>query len=453
MIRVVLSIMASVLVMACASAQVLPRYIRDKEIKPTYNEMVVKKYIDSINVVVDVDSVFRQTRQEETVLNNPYYYPLLLHPTLYNSPVKDVMKSTWKPSRLEVAAPLLPPATTQFGDSVEQSMLSTMMWAYTTVPWLVGTTQKDIDNAAGIRKEIIESPVKEVTHITPQREENFDLGIEDASYKVITRRPNFWKFNGRLYYSMGQNYFSSKGVQNNNTFRLETEFNINYNNSRGFSQTNNVKARLGFTSQSKDKKHKYITSDNRLEMTNQFGLKAIKHWEYTLTVSSWTPLYPKYASNSDYVTEDFLSPVTANFALGMKYSVDFKTKKRGNVFHFDATLSPLSYNTIYCDRKALRNSKGIPRKHHAYNSFGPSASINYSWNISKNISTRGNIYYYSDYHRVEARWSSTTNFTINKYLTSSLYLFPTFNDNRFVNGKRELFNIQETLSMGLTVTF
>ena len=63
--------MASVLVMACASAQVLPRYIRDKEIKPTYNEMVVKKYIDSINVVVDVDSVFRQTRQEETVLNNP----------------------------------------------------------------------------------------------------------------------------------------------------------------------------------------------------------------------------------------------------------------------------------------------------------------------------------------------------------------------------------------------
>ena len=57
MIRVVLSVMASVLVMACASAQVLPRHIRDKEIKPTYNEMVVKKYIDSINVVVDVDSV------------------------------------------------------------------------------------------------------------------------------------------------------------------------------------------------------------------------------------------------------------------------------------------------------------------------------------------------------------------------------------------------------------
>ncbi len=434
-------------------AQVLQRHLREKEAKPTYNEMVVSKYVDTIAVVMAVDSATREARQEETVLNNPYYYPLLLHPTLYNSPVKDVMKCDWKPARLGVASPLLPPANTQFGDSVEQSMLATMMWAYTNVPWLVGTTQKDIDNAAGIRKEIIESPVKEVTHITPQREEKIDLGIEDASYKVITRRPNFWTFNGRLFYSMGQNYFSSKGVQNNNTFRVETEFNVNYDNSRGFSQKNNVKARLGFTSQSKDKKHKYITSDNRLEMTNEFALRAVKHWEYTFRVVSWTHLYPKYASNSDYVTEDFLSPLTSNFALGMKYSIDFKTKKRANVFHFDITLSPLSYNAIYCDRKALRNSKGIPRKHHAYNSFGPSANLNYNWNISKNISTQGNIYYYSDYHRVEARWSSTTNFTINKYLTSSLYLFPTFNDNRFVKGKRELFNIQETLSMGLTINF
>ena len=44
---------------------------KDKEIKPTYNEMVVKKYIDSINVVVAVDSILRASRQEETVLNNP----------------------------------------------------------------------------------------------------------------------------------------------------------------------------------------------------------------------------------------------------------------------------------------------------------------------------------------------------------------------------------------------
>ena len=451
--RTGLTIIASVLIVACAYAQVLPRHLRDKEVKPTYNEMVVSKYIDTIAVVVAADSAARVSRQEETVLNNPYYYPLLLHPTLYNSPVKDVMKCDWKPARLGVAAPLLPSANTQFGDSVEQSMLNTMMWAYTNVPWLVGTTQKDIDNAAGIRKEIIESPVKEVTHITPQREEQIDLGIEDASYKVVTRRPNFWTFNGRLYYSMGQNYFSTKGTQNNNTFRLETELNANYNNSRGVSFTNRVLARLGFTSQSKDKKHKYITSDNRVDMTNQLGLRAIKHWEYTFTVSSWTHIYPKYASNSDFVNEDFLSPVNANFAIGMKYSLDVNTKKRGKVFHVDATLSPLSYNAVYCDRKALRHNKGIPGKHHAYNSFGPSVLINYSWQIAKNISTGGDIYYYSNYHRVEARIRNTTNFTINKYLTSSLFLFPSFQDDRFVNGKRELYRIQETLSMGLTVKF
>lgn len=427
--------------------------LRNREKKSTYNEQIVKKYTDSIVMLVAVDSIKATMNADDVVLNNPYYYPLLLSPTMYSQPIKDVMESPWKPSRVAEDKKYLPSAYDLFGDSVQQKMMSTLMWAYTNVPWLVSTTQKNIDDAAGIRKEAISQPVRDVTHITPQNSDHVDLGIEDASYKVVTRRPNFWTFNGRLYYSMSQNYFSSKGVPNNNTFRLETEMNANYNNQRNLTFNNNLKARLGFTSQSKDKKHKYLTSDNRVEMTNQIGLKAIKHLDYTLTLYTWTHIYPKYASNSDYVTEDFLSPVTGNLALGMKYSVNWRTKKRANVFHFDITLSPLSYNATYCDRKALRHSKGIPGRHHAYNSFGPSATLNYAWNISQNINTRGNIYYYSNYHRVEARYSSTTDFVINKYLTSSLYLYPTFNDNRFNKGKRELFTVQETLSMGLTIKF
>lgn len=450
--RIILSIIVSALTASFVSAQYSSRY-REREKKPTYNEQIVKKYIDSIAVIIAIDSIKAAMNEDETILNNPYYYPLLIHPTMYNMPVKDIMQSLWKPSRVVEDKKYLPSAYSLFTDSVQQSMTNTLMWAYTNVPWYISTTQKDIENAAGIRKEIIDQPVKEITHITPQSNEQVDLGIEDASYKVITRRPNFWAFSGKLYYSMGQNYFSSKGAQNNNTFRLETELNANYNNQKNLTLTNNVKARLGFTSQSKDKKHKYLTSDNRVEMTNQLGLKAIKHWDYTLSLYSWTHIYPKYASNSDYVTEDFLSPVSGNIGVGMKYSIDFSTKKRGKVFHVDATFSPLSYYAVYCDRKALRNSKGIPGKHHAYNSFGPSVSINYWWQIAKSIKTSGSIYYYSNYHRVEARMQNTIDFTINRYLTSSLYLYPTFNDNRFVNGKRELFNWQETLSMGLTLTF
>lgn len=165
--RIILSIIVSALTASFVSAQYSSRY-REREKKPTYNEQIVKKYIDSIAVIIAIDSIKAAMNEDETILNNPYYYPLLIHPTMYNMPVKDIMQSLWKPSRVVEDKKYLPSAYSLFTDSVQQSMTNTLMWAYTNVPWYISTTQKDIENAAGIRKEIIDQPVKEITHITPK---------------------------------------------------------------------------------------------------------------------------------------------------------------------------------------------------------------------------------------------------------------------------------------------
>lgn len=426
------------------------RHNRVKEKKPTYNELIVNKYIDSLAVVVAADSIVEDSMEEAATLNNPYYYPLLITPTMYNLPVKNVMESRWKPSRLSEVS-FMPKQQEHFADSARQSMLNIMMWAYTNVPWLISNTQRDIDNAAGIKKDILEAPVKEVTHISPHTEEPIDLGIEDASFKVITRRPNFWKFSGSLNYQMSQ-YYNSESP-NNNSFQLTTSLNANYNNQRGVSFNNNVNAWLWFTSQSKDKKHKYNVTNNRVEMTNTVGLSAVKHWDYTVKLYTWTHIYPKYSSNSDYVTEDFLSPIDSRLSIGMRYSIGWGTKKRKDVFSFSLNLAPLSYHALYCDRKALRNSKGIPGKHHAYNDFGPSADMSYNWKISKNIRAWGDAHYYSNLHYFSVYMNNWISFSINKYLSSQLYYRPDISDNYFRKGERRIFRLQESMSMGLTVNF
>lgn len=444
----------AILVFACGLTNVSAQsFFHTKGKTPTYNETIVRKYVDTLATIVTVDSIMNADSDKETTLNNPYYYPLLLNPTLYDSPINSIMKvDTGTHSRSRY----LPSAYDCFGDSVQQYMTSTMMWAYTNVPWLVGTTQNDVNKAAGIRKEIVDQPVKEVTHITPQSSETLDLGIEDASYNVITRRPNFWSFSGKVDFSMSQNYVTDnwyQGNQNNNSFSIVTDLKANYNNQRGFSFNNNLIARLGFISQRKDTKHKYATNTDKLQLISSIGISAVKHWNYSLQLNVWTQNYPKYSSNSDNVTSDFLSPVEGNLSVGMNYSIDFSTKKRKNIFHFDANIAPLSYHAKYCDRKALRNNHGIPGKHHAWNDFGPNVTMNYSWQICKNIRTTGRIYYYSNLHYVSGNYTSTTDFTINKYLTTKLYMYTIFQDNRYVNGKAEFLQFQENLSLGLTVSF
>lgn len=451
--RAILSILMSAVVVAGLSAQSFSR-VRDK--KPTYNEQIVKQYTDTLAFIKAVDSIRQAMESEETVLNNPYYYPLLLTPTLYDTPIRDVMESTWKPSRVDSLPRLLPSAYNTFSDSVRQNMTDVMMWAYTNVPWLVGNTQKDLDNASAIRKEIVEQPVKEVTHITPQREEVVDLGMEDASYKVQTRRPNFWKFSGSFRFNMSQNYVTSnwyQGDMRNNAFTLYTELNANYNNQKWLSVTNNLVCNLGFTSQHKDKNHKYATNTDQLRLTSNMGINAVKNWAYSLQLQVRTQSFPKYASNSDRVTSDFLSPVEGNLSIGMRYSVDWKNKKKATVVHFDVNIAPLSYHAIYCDRKALRSNNGIPGKHHAYNDFGPNITSNYTWNICKNVYTKGNINYYSNYHYIKVYYTSTTGFTINKYLSTTLIMNLRYEDTRMVNGKEEYLQFQENWGMGLSLSF
>ena len=76
-------------------------------------------------------------------------------------------------------------------------------------------------------------------------------------------------------------------------------------------------------------------------------------------------------------------------------------------------------------------------------------------NIWKNEQWNTRLEWFSDFKYTNIEWENTFTFTINKYLTSKLFLYPKFIDNntkyRRENGSYWMF--REWLSMGLSYSW
>lgn len=207
--------------------------------------------------------------------------------------------------------------------------------------------------------------------------------------------------------------------------------------------------KLGFQSSHNDDEHKYKTNSDLIRMTNKLGIRAVKHWYYTMMLQSWTQFYRGYKANDPKIYSDFMSPFESVLSIGMDYQYNTKNNK----FRVNATLSPLALKLKYVGRPSLVTSFGINKGHHAKWEYGSNITINYNWNIVKNVSWAGRIYYFTDYSKSQIEWENTFNLTINKYLSARLFLYPRYDDS--VNRKEgdSYFQFNELLSLGLNVNF
>ena len=78
--------------------------------------------------------------------------------------------------------------------------------------------------------------------------------------------------------------------------------------------------------------------------------------------------------------------------------------------------------------------------------------MRHTWNIASNISWSSRLYYFTNYERVLVEWEHTFKFSINKYLSTDLSLYPRFDDRvKHVPGDC-LLQMQEMLTFGLSLT-
>lgn len=314
----------------------------------------------------------------------------------------------------------------------------------------------DIPKAAELTNEVDDVPITpELTLADKQTNEstpNWLPSLNEDDLGIVVRKPNFWTFKTNFSLQFTQNYVSDnwyKGGESHNALLAATIIEANFNNQRKLTFDNKLEMKLGFQTSHNDEEHKYKTNSDLIRLTNKLGLRAVKHWYYTIMLQSWTQFYKGYKSNDRKVYSDFMSPFESLLSVGM----DYQQNSRNNKFRISATLSPLALKLKYVARPSLITSFGLSEPHHSKWEYGSNVTINYTWNIVRNISWTGRIYYFTDYSSTQLEWENTFNLAINRYLSARVFLYPRYDDSRNRTNNQSDFEFNELLSLGLNLNF
>ncbi len=420
-----------------------------------HTNRIEKKYMEALKALVD-DSRAGNSAVSNT-LDNPYYSSLFFQSALHEAPIDSALLLNWSPLDKDKMVP------NQKGSKDNESVFDLTkrineVWAaiYSDAPQLVDSAgvesgKDDNEPINTTPKEI--KPNISLTETTKEVRslDNEPIDIRTENLGIVVRKPNFWdiKFSDITLQFM-QSYISSnwyKGGESNNSLMAAATIEANYNNKQKITFDNKLEMKLGFQSSRSDELHKYKTNSDQLRLTNKLGLRATKRWYYTLLLQSWTQFYPSYKSNDEKVYSDFMSPLESVFSIGMEYKLQVKN------FNLSANISPLACDFKYVDRKSLSTSFGVSEGKHTKFEYGSNITINYTWDVIKNVRWKGRIYYYTDYDKAQIEWESTIDLTINRFLTTSLFLFPRFDDGVARDEGQSYFQFRQQLSLGLKVSF
>lgn len=413
--------------------------------------IIAKRYADSIVALREhYDPIVRSAdiSNYSNLLVNPYYYRLFVNPMLYHSSLRQAMDIKSRPLLLpeeKVVDSSTSPLT------LNRDINNFFLGVYTQHPEIVHLTDDDLERQGSLRTDIDKKLDYKTTvsdKIKPQEVENV---VEPII--ALSRKPNFWKFNGNMSLQLMQNYVNDKWYQGgtpNNSMNFTSWFTANYNNQQKVQWDNKLEMNIGFQTDRNDTYHSFKTNTDLLRMTNKIGLRAIGNWYYTVSLQSWTQFYRKYNGNSDYIYSDFMSPFESVLSVGMDYKLN---KKKYNL---TVVLAPLSYDFIYVGRHDLTSRYGVPGRHHSYEKIGSNITCNFNWTICKELSWSTRFYTFTNYKSVVSEWENTFNFVINKFLSTKVYLYPRFDD-AFNKGNKYRSNaklqFKEYMSMSLNWGF
>ena len=412
-------------------------------------EAVTQRYslmLDSLAVQV------RMRPADTAVRYTPLYFRMFAPPTLDDAPLQPAFGVFWSPSlpgRM-VSLPSLGDYAGE-GRAVVEGADWMLMRTYADTPWLIEATEDELEQAGGIEEEVL--PEMPAVAQLATNEMAVDLTDDVDEVQLVVRRPNFWKVKGDYSFQLTQNHFSDnwyQGGDNNYTMLALLTMEANFNNKQKIQWDNKLEMRLGFQTSKTDEKHKFKTNDDLLRFTTKIGYKATAHWFYTLQVQAYTQFYPSFNANSDVVSSDFMSPFNLVVSLGMDYKLELKR------FKGSANLAPVAYNFRSVERRSLFGNFGLDEGKCMYHNFGPNITVNYSWEIWKNIKWDARIYWFSNMESTDIEWENTFTFTINRFLNSKLFLYPRIDDSS-ENYRREsngsYFMFKEWFSLGLNYSF
>ncbi len=420
----------------------MPFFAQTESARLSLSDSIRVRYVERLDSLRG--SYRRFNSSEVKTLGNPYYFPLFAAGTLLDATTARVLGS-------------LPAHGSGLrSDAMSEDLGRFLLWVYTERPWLVVHNNTKTD-AVGLRSDVdtivstnewLSAAVEKVQKVEPVPPIQ-EIAGEDV-LRIEVRKPNFWDFKSRFKVQFLQNHVSDnwyQGGESNLSMQAETTLEANYDNKQKIEFNNKLEMKLGFQTSENDELHKFKPNSDLLRLTNKFGLKAGRDWNYTLMLQSWTQFTRGYRANDPKVYSDFMSPFESIFSLGMEYKPKVKN------FTLKATISPLACKFKYVDRGDLATSFGLEAGKHSKIDYGSTVTITFNWDLFKNVNWTGRIYYFTDYSKSQFEWENTIRLTINRYLSTNVFLYPRFDDSRERKDGESYFQFKEWISLGLDLTF
>ncbi len=215
---------------------------------------------------------------------------------------------------------------------------------------------------------------------------------------------------------------------------------------------NTFQYKLGLMNAPDDELRNYSISEDLFQWNMTAGYKSTKRWYYSMTAQLKTQMLNSFKKGTNDLKAAFLSPVELNVGIGMTYNYTNPKK----TLTFDASISPLSWNMKGCTSRRMDvTSLGIKTGHRTVHEIGSSAEGKLSWQISENIALRSRLFMFSDYSYVQSDFENTLMFTINKFLTTQIYVHLRYDSSTDDSDDTDWskFMMKEILSFGFTYKF
>lgn len=210
--------------------------------------------------------------------------------------------------------------------------------------------------------------------------------------------------------------------------------------------------KLGLNNAPDDELRDYSISDDLFQFNMLMGYKATQRWYYSLNVLFKTQLFNNYKKNSEELKGAFLSPGELNVGLGMTYNYVNKPK----TFTFDGSIAPLSWNMKTCINSRMNETSfGIKEGHNVVHNLGSSAEGKIQWKLAPNIMLRSRLFMFTDYEYGYADWENTLQFTINRFLSTQIFVHARYDSStpRCDDPDWKKLQVKEILSFGFTYAF
>ena len=397
---------------------------------------IVTAYTDSLKLLLDSIQ-----RLEQPSAPSPYMFRLYAPGTVYSSALAQDMGTAVDPGD---------DAQLQLDAAINTRLNN----AYVLFPVLFTGTEQQLVNGGRFLTDLAQ-PAEEPVMLADQTEEIILPEVDIEAVEPEVKKPNFWTFKGNGSLQFTQSYYSQnwyQGGEKNYAMLSQLTAEANYDNQRRVQWDNKFEAQLGFQTSETDQFHKFKATSNLLRLTSNLGIKAVGHWNYAAQLQLETQPYKSYKANSDELTASFISPLYVRSSIGMDYIIK---KKR---FEGKLHLAPLSYVITYVHRDELISRYGINEGHHSKHDWGPNVEFTFTYRMWKNISWASRLYWFSNFHLTRIEWENTLNFTINKYISAKLFLYPRFDDSndKYRAGENHdgtFLMFKEWLSLGLNYDF